>query len=1273
MLDRITRKNFEGVSLALLLMLSVLTIGAINNQFDLQNAVAAGESVTATKPNFFGSNVVEITIVDDDLEDNEEADEITVGFDVQSGSDQTSDDFALTGDAEVGDSGRFVFYITADIDLDEDTILPTDLLEDPEFDDLSEIITISEGGDIDIGSDADNDALDGDDDDGVSLNEGATIAITYGDASLNVTFQDDKADVTLDRTTVGSEGFVYLKIDDQDANNDPTGRDELDFDGTDDDALSATGIDVAALGQTIADEIDADPSRSFKETGDNTGIFEYRLSVEDTFGLTGDDTPVSVTIELQDFEVFPNDGFYDDAGVAGIDGEDDTKESILVDNSDGIIQEVTSPASPRSELKVIINDSDRNLDSKVKDRIVDSIAADLSSGGADDDETLAATPVDLIETGTNTGLFVPDLAGNVFEVTIDAVTDFDGIVQIEDANAAKSDLLVSYGDLTPDDADEAEKTILFKGKAAANTPAVISLGQKQIGPQDKVFVVITDPDLNDDKDSVDSFELDIVAGSFDGGILEETDIFFNGIDIANLELESVISGEEATDDFPVEDITLSFQETAKDTGIFAAEFEYEFLAEGGDTDDGDNTEFTWDDQLLDAPLESSVRLTINEPDVGVSWQQNEYAVPYVQEDRGTVELGDDFDGKRTRIKLFVNDPALNQDSSTVEQWEFSIVDDAGDVDAEEAVPDATPDAGSIDAPDLMVRLVAGDGDTLLDAEIGEITACGGMGQFQTFTETGANTGIFDRTFDFNIAAAGACDLDPNDLTNARLVADYEDSRRSTVLKGNSGILKTSSKTINSGQEITITVTDPDQNHDRDVREQVEITFEPDGLAETEELLEETELNSGVFTKKFVVGEDFEIIDDGELVDDVTVRYIDAVTSDGSTGEERELILSPPSSNGKLTINPESGIGPNTEITITLVDIDLNQDPNSEDTIDFDVLEIKTDNNDVEPSSIALGEDGLQLEETDNNSGEFELIMTLVPITPAIEDPEIIASGDELDFAAEPGDTIAISYEDENHDENGDDVINIIIKVESFDPEFSTDKAFYIPGDTMTVSIIDPDANWDPEVTDVIDDIQVYTDRDAVGESFEAVETGANTGIFTFQAFIVENTFEADSVTAEEGDTIIIEYNDQFPADYGERIEEVDDPDKDFFHRVPVGEPRGEASPDTTTPSAPTLKDVTGDEIDEVTVGQQVVLSTTIQNNIDDEQPFVALIEVRDSKGITVYLAWQTGTLNSEGEAEVGLSFTPQEPGTYTIRTFVISDLGTPEILSELRESEFTVS
>jgi hypothetical protein len=111
----------------------------------------------------------------------------------------------------------------------------------------------------------------------------------------------------------------------------------------------------------------------------------------------------------------------------------------------------------------------------------------------------------------------------------------------------------------------------------------------------------------------------------------------------------------------------------------------------------------------------------------------------------------------------------------------------------------------------------------------------------------------------------------------------------------------------------------------------------------------------------------------------------------------------------------------------------------------------------------------------------------------------------------------------------------------------------------------------------------------------------------------------------------------------------------------------------TTPEPVVPKDISGNELDEVTAGQQVVLSTEVNNNRNTDVDYAAIIEVRDADGFTVLLQWATGNLAPGGENEVGLSWTPMESGTYTVRTFVLSDISNPAALSEIEESTLTVS
>lgn len=54
-------------------------------------------------------------------------------------------------------------------------------------------------------------------------------------------------------------------------------------------------------------------------------------------------------------------------------------------------------------------------------------------------------------------------------------------------------------------------------------------------------------------------------------------------------------------------------------------------------------------------------------------------------------------------------------------------------------------------------------------------------------------------------------------------------------------------------------------------------------------------------------------------------------------------------------------------------------------------------------------------------------------------------------------------------------------------------------------------------------------------------------------------------------------------------------------------------------------------------GKQAVLSLVITNDADQPRPFVELVEVRDSNGVTVFAAWQSGILDLNSQKEIGVS------------------------------------
>lgn len=618
-------------------------------------------------------------------------------------------------------------------------------------------------------------------------------------------------------------------------------------------------------------------------------------------------------------------------------------------------------------------------------------------------------------------------------------------------------------------------------------------------------------------------------------------------------------------------------------------------------------------------------------DVEVEWGEKELVLPFAFDPQND----SDVVAKDVKLQLSITDPDLNNVTSSKETVVLTPLEDSDD---------------------LTIYIEDADGDVLISGD--DITDCSGFDS-ASFTETGANTGIFAKTFD---VAGNGCGLDPRVLVDAKLIVNYRGETDSAAFIGYSGKIETSKKEISTGLEVTITVTDEDQNKDLATIEDIKVKIEPAGLDAVFVSLDETGKDTGKFSVKLKVGKDFQIVKDGVLVKNVVVTYHDPATSDGND-QKKTLILSPEKESAALVIDPSDNITPWTEIEVTLTDKDLDKDPDKKDIIDLPVLTIYTDNDDIDNDEISLGDQGLRMEETGKNNGEFVLTIDLE--LAAENNRAFEVSLDKLLIPAEPGDMIVISYEDKDHEEGKDDSIELVIEIESFNPEIKTDKDEYLPGDTVTVTISDADANTDPHVKNTLN-FRAYTDKDIFGEKLFAVETAANSGNFTFKLGIVEEE-ESDSIKAQVGDVLFLEYDDPLPADYNKRK-----PNRVFTVQVPVGTPI--PTSENTEAEIPITKDFEGNILDNVTSGRQVWLTTEIENNLEMDKAVVVLLEVRDSDGVTIFLEWQRATVGPNGTVEVAFPWLPDRSGTYEIRTFVLSGLAdSPEVLSAIKQSQVTVS
>jgi len=110
-----------------------------------------------------------------------------------------------------------------------------------------------------------------------------------------------------------------------------------------------------------------------------------------------------------------------------------------------------------------------------------------------------------------------------------------------------------------------------------------------------------------------------------------------------------------------------------------------------------------------------------------------------------------------------------------------------------------------------------------------------------------------------------------------------------------------------------------------------------------------------------------------------------------------------------------------------------------------------------------------------------------------------------------------------------------------------------------------------------------------------------------------------------------------------------------------------------TPGRFMLVDQSGKQLEEVFVGQQVLVQADVRNNLQDKQPFSYLVLINDADGITISLSWITGTLPPGETLSAAQSWIPDNSGRFTVKAFVWKSISEPEPLGKSLETSVTVT
>ena len=215
-------------------------------------------------------------------------------------------------------------------------------------------------------------------------------------------------------------------------------------------------------------------------------------------------------------------------------------------------------------------------------------------------------------------------------------------------------------------------------------------------------------------------------------------------------------------------------------------------------------------------------------------------------------------------------------------------------------------------------------------------------------------------------------------------------------------------------------------------------------------------------------------------------------------------------------------------------------------------------------------------------------------------------------------------------------------------------------------VVDPDMNLNPESVDNFA-VDVWSDSDSGGIDLTVTETNEATGIFegTVQ-FTITDASSGHRLRVSEGDTITGEYDDNtLPSPYN-TSDQIGIKATSIIGTIV---PPLERAPASSLRTVDTL----GNALDSVSVDQQVQITADLVSGQDKDQEFAYIVQVQDSSGVTVELAWITGTLSPGQSFSPSKSWVPTMSGTYTATAFVWESVSTPTALSPPAELTITVN
>jgi len=866
-----------------------------------------------------------------------------------------------------------------------------------------------------------------------------------------------------------------------------------------------------------------------------------------------------------------------------------------------------------------------------------------------------------------------DLVGTYSGIT--ATSDSITIIVHEDMTDEDSPR-INYLDLGSDGVS----TQIADQVAAPSHSGVVTFDSDNYKTADTVVVTVDDQDLNTDSGLLDVYittSADHTGQSASTATAYVLDITFNDV------LWQAAVGS-ATDGSPDDGLFASgftLVETSVDSGLFTGSFQvpstyYDSGTATTVTTTGTDIEVNYNDHrdASGETIEVGAGASINANTGSVSFDRNVYPVPW----------GNETDSERFSLHATAAEPAyitslsLAQGNVTVH---VSITDADYDVSAfgEDSISD-TPVTLKIERGSYSTT-VATAGSTG-DGAIIETSPTSGVFEWDATVGYRSGPGSAEGATCPSVFASG-CVLQGDILTVSYVDIKDASGQEQTVTDSatfdlRNGVLQADKSVYLIGSDMILTLIEPDFDRDNDGAESYTldlIEWDSDAATTTmgtyggtgaaaafdpePSLLRETGDSTGIFQVVIEIPDTLvgELLDRGEQID---LEYTDWGPAGADyVGQEDESIgLTVYTSNFGATIELDQKVYTWTDLVyITIVAPDHNFDSGLVDEIGSgtgDPIKVSTRGNELT---------NYKLVESGADTGIFIGEVTLAGFIHDADGDgtnDITGTASALTTGSGPtsgglattdNDGLTVSFE---FSEDETVVGSALIRWNIGEVQFL--EASYPASGTGVIRIIDADMNLNPAAIDNFA-VDAWSDSDAGGIDLTVTETNEATGIFEGTVFFTTvNDSSGHRLRVAEGDTVTAEYEDNTLPDPYTTADELD---------ITATTLIGTVVPPLERAPAANLRivDAFGNSLNAVSVDQQVQLTADLANGQDNEQSFAYLVQIQDGDGVTVSLAWITGSLSSGQSFSPALSWIPTEGGSYTATAFVWESVDNPTALS----------